>query len=90
MKNILFYILIIFLFGLAPFGFINVLDTSVSLTYEVNHPRRTIHDTAILKDIDATEKYYNKRYYTFWTLTILGPVSAITLLLIKSRRTKKI
>ena len=83
MKKILTILFVLFLFALGPFGYLNVLDTSVSLKYEVDHPRATITDPKILKDIDADEKYYSRRFYLFWTITILGPALGIGLTLYK-------
>ncbi len=87
MKKILFFILILFLFGLSPFGFLNILDTSVSLKYEVGHPRAmSVGDTKALKNIDALEKHYTFRLYLFWIVTVGSPIAALTLLVLNSKR----
>lgn len=87
MKKVPFYILILFLFALAPLGFINVLDTSVSLKYEVDHPRAmSTGDAKALKIIDDLEQQYTFRLYLFWIITIGSPITALALLILNSKR----
>lgn len=87
MKKILFYTGVLLLFGLGPVGFIGSLGTSVSLKYEVDHPRATTTDPTELKELDDLEKQYTFAQYACVTLTVLGPANAIFLLIRKNRRT---
>ena len=84
MKKILFIIAILFLFALGPLGFLSVLDTSVSLKYEVDEPR----NMGLEKNNDLTilENQLNRRLFFYWTVTAIGPMTAIALLIRKSKR----
>ena len=82
LKKIIPVIFIIILFGCGPVGLINILDISVSLKYEVEHPRAMGLDTF---DIGELENYYNRMLVVFWTMMILGPVSAIAIIVRKFR-----
>lgn len=75
------------LFGLGPLGFLAVLDTSVSLKYEVDEPRYV----GLEKNNDLTilETKLNQQLYFYWTITALAPLIAIALLINKSRRAKR-
>jgi hypothetical protein len=84
MKKYLFILLIIFLFLLGPWAFMNVLGVGVSLKYEVDHPRAMgLEENGDLTDLESG---LNKKLYLFWALTIIGPISAIGLLICKNKR----
>jgi hypothetical protein len=86
MKKIILIISIIILFGLGPLGIGGVLETTVNLKYWVRDPRAM----GLEKNGDLTqlEKELNRDLYISWTMAILGPVSAIGLLLY-NRHSKK-
>ena len=70
----------IILLGWGPVGLINILDISVSLKYEVDHPRAMGLDSHNIKEL---ENYYHRLLFVFWTMMILGPTVGITIIVRK-------
>ncbi len=86
LKKTLTILLILFLFALGPIGFLNVLDTNVSLKYEVEQAKAMFPEDNDLSDI---ESHYKRHLYFFWTLTVLGPALGIVLIFFKTGFRKK-
>ena len=74
---------IIVLFGLAPFGYINVKKSQDKFDYEIAQAKAMFPDESYRQDID---NHYKRHIKAYWTITFVGPILGMVLLY---SRTKK-
>ena len=68
---------IILLFGLAPFGYINIKKSHDKLDYEISQAKAMFPDEPYRQDID---NHYQRNIRIYWTIAITGPMLGLTLL----------
>ena len=68
--------LIIFLFGIGPIGYIQVQNSKFKAKYELEQAHGMFPEEPYRTDIAA---HYNRNIVFYWIIAVLGPVSALLL-----------
>lgn len=77
MKKAILILTIILLFGLAPFGYINVKKSQDKLDYEISQAKAMFPHESYRQDLD---NHYQRNIRIYWSIAIIGPILGLTLL----------